>query len=540
MAKTQQVAGTQATSQPERMSLATTLMYRSAARDKDARLINCFQESIKNELNESKKVHVVKRPGLTRSIQVVVGGGEARGLQYWNSKYYSVIGGNLYEDSTVKQALATSTGQCGFEIYETGGVEYLFVCDGTNAYTITTAGVITQVNQTYSAWAALTNYSIGDRVIPTVTNGYYYQVTTDAGSSAAGQPTWPTTIGATVVDGGITWTCSGTYGGFPTPHVPTPKYIDGYMFLPKANSLDIYNSDVDNIYGWSGSSFISAEMWSDNVVGLVRQNNQLLALGSISGEFFYDSANASGSPLNRNEGVVMQMGSVAPLCHFENERFCIFIGQSDSGGRAVWLLEGFQPKKASTEAIERLLDAEGTALTTTHGYGLRTKGHLFFVVHLTSTTLVFDVEERVWHEWGSNTNGTNGAFQYDYITDIGNGKSALLHESDGYIYILDPAVFTDNGTAILADIYTNKYDGSTMNRKFMSNATVVGDQGSTYSIRWSDDDYVTWCAEKTLGVTFPWFARLGSFRRRAFNIKHSANEDFRAEFLEFEVDVGTH
>jgi len=540
LAKTQQVAGVQETSQPERISLATTLMYRSATRDKDARLINCFQESIKNELNETKKVHVVKRPGLTRSTQIVAGGGEARGLQYWNNKYYAVVGNTLYENSTVKQVLSTSTGECGFELYDTGGVEYLFVCDGTDAYTITSAGVITKVNQTYSVWTTVTNYSIGDRRIPTVSNGYYYQVTTDAGSSAAGEPTWPTTIGATVVDGGITWTCSGTYGGFPSPHITTPKYIDGYMFLPKKNSLDIYNSDVDNIYGWSGSSFISAEMWSDPVVGLVRQNNQLLALGSISGEFFYDNYNVSGSPLSRNEGVVLQVGSVAPLVHFENERFCIFIGQSDSGGRAVWLLEGFQPKKASTEAIERILDAEGTNITNAHGYGIRTKGHLFFVINLTSTTLLFDVEERVWHEWSTNNAGSHTAFKYDFVTDIGDGRAAFLHSTDGYIYILDPTVFTDNGTAILGDIYTNKYDGSTMNRKFMGNATVVGDQGSTFTLRWSDDDYTTWCSEKPLGVNFPFFARLGQFRRRAFNIKHSANEDFRAEFLEFEVDVGTH
>jgi len=540
MAKVNQTAGTFITSQPERLSLATTLMYRNATRDKDARLINCFQESIKNELTDSKKVYVVKRPGLSQSTQILAGGGTARGFIYWNSKYYAVIGNHLYENGTAKQTLSTSTGKCGFEVFDNSGVQYLFLADGTDAYVVNTSGTVTQVNQTYSAWVGSTNYSIGNRVIPTVSNGYYYEVTTDAGSSAGAQPTWPTTIGTTIVDGGITWTCSGEYGGFPTPHVPTPKFIDGYMFLPKANTLDIYNSDTNNIYGWGGGSFCSAEMWPDNVIGLVRQNNQLLALGTVSGEFFYDAGNATGSPMSRNEGTVLQIGCAAPYCTYENERFCIFIGQSGSGGRAVWLLEGFQPKKISIESIERVLDAEGTSITSARGYGLRSKGHLFFVINLTSCTLVYDVEEKVWHEWSTNSSGSHVAFTYNYQSDIDNGKSALLHNTDGYVYILDPTIYRDNGVEILEDIYSSKYDSSTMNRKFMHNLTVIGDAGSTYTIRWSDDDYATWNAFKTLDTTRPWFARCGSFRRRAFNIRHAANEDSRVEALEFEVDTGTH
>jgi len=200
----------------------------------------------------------------------------------------------------------------------------------------------------------------------------------------------------------------------------------------------------------------------------------------------------------------------------ENERFCIFVGQSSSGGRAVWLLEGFQPKKVSTEAIERILDAEDTSISNARGYGVRTKGHLMYIINLTSCTLVYDVKEKVWHEWSTNNAGSHTAFAYNYAADTGAGYDALLHNTDGYVYLLSPTTYQDNGTSIIADIYTSKYDGSTMNRKFMHNLTVVGDQGSTYTIRWSDDDYTTWNTFKTLDTIRPWFARCGSFRRRAF------------------------
>ena len=58
-----------------------------------------------------------------------------------------------------------------------------------------------------SAWAATYNYVVNAFVKPTVENGYVYEATTDAGSSGGSEPTWPTTIGGTVVDSGITWTC---------------------------------------------------------------------------------------------------------------------------------------------------------------------------------------------------------------------------------------------------------------------------------------------------------------------------------------------
>lgn len=541
MAKQQQTSGTKLTSEPERIPLSGTLMYRSSARDKDQRFINCFQESLKNEVTDSKKVHLVKRPGLTRSTQIVVGGGEARGLIYWDSAYYSVIGSKLYENATEKLTLSTSTGEVGFKVFDNAGVEYLFLCDGTNAYVINTAGTVTQVNQTYTAWLAATNYSVGDRKIPTVVNGYYYEVTTDAGSShATTEPTWPITIGSTVVDQGLTWTCKGEYGGFPTPHVATPEFIDGYMLLPALNSGDIYNSDVDNIYGWGGGNFVSAEMWPDVIVRLARQNNQLVAFGALSTEFFYNAANSSGSPFNRNEGTILQIGCCAPHAIYENERFLLFIGQSDSGGRAVWMVEGFSPKKVSTPSVERILDAAGSAIGTIKGYGLRTKGHLFYIINLASCTLVYDVKELVWHEWSTNVSTAHTTFIFNHQTDIGTGKSALLHSTDGYIYLLDPLVYQDNATAILADAYTQKYDGSTMNRKFMHNLNIVGDLNSTYTLRWSDDDYTTWNSFLTLSSTRPFVSRLGSFRRRAFHIRHTANEDFRIEAIEFEVDVGTH
>lgn len=51
----------------------------------------------------------------------------------------------------------------------------------------------------------------GKWVTPTVYNGYLYEATV-TGTSGTSEPTWPTTIGNTVADGGVTWKCLCQYG----------------------------------------------------------------------------------------------------------------------------------------------------------------------------------------------------------------------------------------------------------------------------------------------------------------------------------------
>jgi hypothetical protein len=55
-------------------------------------------------------------------------------------------------------------------------------------------------------WTALTAKGIYSLWYPTVANGYVYQAIV-GGTTGAAEPTWPTTIGGTVVDGSVTWEC---------------------------------------------------------------------------------------------------------------------------------------------------------------------------------------------------------------------------------------------------------------------------------------------------------------------------------------------
>jgi len=56
------------------------------------------------------------------------------------------------------------------------------------------------------SWTGSTAYAVDAVVEPATPNGYRYRATV-GGTSSGSAPTWPTTIGNTVTDGGITWKC---------------------------------------------------------------------------------------------------------------------------------------------------------------------------------------------------------------------------------------------------------------------------------------------------------------------------------------------
>ena len=68
---------------------------------------------------------------------------------------------------------------------------------------------------TYSSWTDIIPYSLDDYVRPITSNGYCYRCT-QAGTSGETEPVWIPTVGATVNDGDIVWTCE-DYAVSPNP-----------------------------------------------------------------------------------------------------------------------------------------------------------------------------------------------------------------------------------------------------------------------------------------------------------------------------------
>lgn len=125
--------------------------------------------------------------------------------------------------------LATnSTNYCVVTCRTSGvrGMQHVVFLDTT----LLPAGLVATL---YTTWAITTAYVVGDQVLPPTANGFYYKCTT-AGTTAGSPPVFPTTIGTTVTDGTVTWTC---WGNTATGNIPTTA-----VFLGNSGGLETYTN----------------------------------------------------------------------------------------------------------------------------------------------------------------------------------------------------------------------------------------------------------------------------------------------------------
>lgn len=527
---------------------------------------------------------------------------EGRGVWYWNNATYTVLKDEVYKGSNLIYTFSTITGPCGGLVVRTPderlficdgidgitidkydnieNVEKAYLRWSTSTiveygdkrvptilngyyYTATAVTVNSETGASEPTWpttigntvvdndvtwtctgtttftrrANSTAYVANDIIVPATENSLWYKCIV-AGTSGGSIPTYPTVQGETVTDGTVTWECGGYYGGFPSPHIPQPIGLDGYLCLAEKDSIDMYNSWINNVFSWNPLDFISAESFSDPIRGLARQNNYIVLFGDISTEMLYNNNTETGSPFIRNESFLLQHGIRFPYSIMQEEKFCMWVGKSDAGQSAVWQLDGFSAKEVSTEFIERILNAE-TDTDNVYGYSVRVDGHFFYILNLPTInkTLVYDIDLNLWHEWSYD----NSAFPYNFKTtkDL---KVLLLHKDNGRIYELTPTQYTDAGVNIDVSAITSKIDFGSDKRKFYHKIEVVGDLvPSTLDVSWTDDDYQTWSNVKTLDLSErPYFMRGGVSRRRAFKLNHSDNTPLRLEFLECIYTQGEH
>jgi hypothetical protein len=118
-------------------------------------------------------------------------------------------------------AIPTSSAVAAIIRYANVQLRHMFVFNGVGGTTkwsirglyrcvnAATAGVSDWAASTvyYATWLSTGAYRTNRMLLkPTTYNGFIYRCTV-SGTSGTSEPSWPTTIGSTVVDGGVTWEC---------------------------------------------------------------------------------------------------------------------------------------------------------------------------------------------------------------------------------------------------------------------------------------------------------------------------------------------
>jgi hypothetical protein len=371
-----------------------------------------------------------------------------------------------------------------------------------------------------------------------------------------------------------------TDADMPTPHVPFPVFLDGYIFLAKEGTGDIYNCDLNNPLSWTAGNFISAEMYPDDIQALVRVNNYILALGASSGEYFYDAGNASGSPLQRQENAALPFGCEFPNSIAYTKDTVMFLSTNGRGEYTFQVVKGFKHEPfPGGEAVIEVLQAQLTGGNTGHkdvraGF-LKQRSKLFYFLAFngsqadtawTNDTVMASLDCQMWVRTVSdlyNSGTPAGQFGFPVLfahsTSLGNSGETYVagHFSvtgGAFTGRLTPTRFVDqldafNTYNIYQKLTLPPERFGTWNRKFMSRAALdyivqpsldVGAQALGVQLRYSDDLTASWTTAFPSGAVannFPFFTQLGNFRQRMFEVV-ALSQRMRYNTLEVDINKG--
>lgn len=119
------------------------------------------------------------------------------------------------------------------------------------------------------------------------------------------------------------------------------------------------------------------------------------------------------------------------------------------------------------------------------------------------------------------------------------GRDLVLHESTGELCEITETVYQDSAKPINVVARTGKIDGGNIERKTNSQVKIIGNKnGGAAALRWSDDDYTTNSAFRTIDLSSDQarLSRCGSFRRRSYELRHVGNSPVQVSALELEIN----
>jgi len=121
---------------------------------------------------------------------------------------------------------------------------------GKSGFGLTDVSLATACPSSPPVWLPSNAYLVGNYCRPIRPNGFCYLATV-AGNSATAEPVWPTMIGQTVTDGGVTWECQ---SAAPVVVVFTPSGrvwrvlgLNPALLLPPTQTLHLLIGNLDNL-----------------------------------------------------------------------------------------------------------------------------------------------------------------------------------------------------------------------------------------------------------------------------------------------------
>ena len=532
--------------------LNTPLTFRTNDVTKDAKMVNCYKETV------AGKVYCVKRPGkqnFTLSTPLPAPG---QGLHVYNNDLYAVANGSLYTitGGTTTSLLSGLNNVNSISWVNTEATTsphpYMVFHDEVTGYYRSATGETHVINKEVYEVAILTGgagypaagtFTVSGSISGTGATGTYTadvsgaitQCTmTDRGHDYAGTLTVtfsgsPTTAATYVVN----------LNAFPNNPVSGLVYLDGYVFVMDGDAT-VWQSELEDPTAWNPINYITVLGEPDKGVAIVKHFNYLVAFKQWTTEFLYDNANPVGNVLAINSTARIELGCATGESVQQFEETVLWMATTKEGGRSIAMLDGLRAHPISTKAIETFLNA--STLQGVYSWAYKISGHTFYGLVLTdqNITLVYDLQEKEWHIWTTNKQFIGGGenyFECSYVTPfpVNSNNYYVLDAVNGLMFTLSPNFYVDPFGPVTMRVVTQSSTMGTFDRKVNSMLTIWGEQiNDIMQVRHTDDDYNTWSAYRPIQLNLqkPCLYNLGAYRRRAYEFLYTGHFPLRLEYAE--------
>jgi len=182
-------------------------------------------------------------------------------------------------------------------------------------------------------------------------------------------------------------------------------YLDGRILTNEPGTRHFWFSGHFDALTWDPLAFYEAEGRADDVMTLISDHREAVIGGTQSIEFWQSTGRPFPDPQGigpfaRMNNVFLEQGIETPytLAALDNQVY--FLGGSPRGEGPVWRLNGYQPERISTHAMESAMSrmptvGDAIACTARHG------GHAWYILDFPSgeQTWAFDTATQAWAEW---------------------------------------------------------------------------------------------------------------------------------------------
>lgn len=249
-------------------------------------------------------------------------------------------------------------------------------------------------------------------------------------------------------------------------------YIDGY-FLFTTDSKKFIISALNDGLAYDALDFGTAEADPDDIVAPIVHSNQLFIGGSETIEVF-QNIGGGGFPFQRVEGFVMPTGVSAAESFVKGGKTFFFIGAGEDESPTVQQFTGSGTETVSTDAIDFILESfSDVEIAAAFAYSYSQNGAQFVAFSLPTTTIVFDVVSRGWHERRSQI-ATPGGGMVDQRWRVNSlvsayGRVLVGDSEDGRVGVVGLDFYDEYGANIIRRVATMPFSN---NSKSFSTASL--------------------------------------------------------------------